>query len=128
MRSVHPSRILLNRGKGMIMELSFSTDPDWCSKCKHLPCQCGKSKPASLTSGTGKVKMRRERRRGKDMIVVFETRMNKSNLQSLIKEIRKSCGAGGTVKGDTLEVQGDHRDKIKQILESRGLKVTWAGG
>lgn len=72
--------------------------------------------------------MRRERRRGKDMIVVFETRMNKSNLQSLVKEIRKTCSTGGTVKGDTIEVQGDHRDKVRELLESRGLKVTWAGG
>ncbi len=72
--------------------------------------------------------MRRERRRGKDMIVVFETRMNKSNLQSLVKEIRKTCGTGGTVKGDTIEVQGDHRDKVRELLEARGLKVTWAGG
>lgn len=110
------------------MELSYSTDPDWCKKCKHLPCVCNQKKTPPLTSGTGNVKMRREKRRGKDMIVVFETLMNKSNLQSLLKEIRKTCGTGGTVKGDTIEVQGDHRDKVREILEARGLKVKWAGG
>ena len=109
------------------MELSYSTDPDWCSKCKHLPCVCNKKK-MTLTSGTGNVKMRRERRRGKDMVVVFETRMSKSNLGAILKEIQKSCGAGGTVKGDTIEIQGDHRDKVQEILESHGLKVKRAGG
>lgn len=80
------------------------------------------------TTGNGKVKMRRERRRGKDMIVVFETRMSKSALQAILKQVRKSCGAGGTVKGDTIEVQGDHRDKMRELLEEQGIKVTWAGG
>lgn len=109
------------------MELSYSTDPDWCSKCKHLPCQCQKKK-VPRTTGNGKVKMRRERRRGKDMIVVFETRMNKAALTAILKEVRKACGAGGTVKGDTIEIQGDHREKMKAVLESRGIQVKWAGG
>ena len=109
------------------MELSFSTDPDWCAKCKHLPCIC-KQKKTPPVSGNGTVKMRRERRRGKDMVVVFETQMSKANLTSLLKEIQKACGAGGTVKGDTLEIQGDHRDKVQEILQARGLKVKRAGG
>ena len=110
------------------MELSYSTDPDWCPKCKHLPCACQSKKKTTFTTGTGKVKMRREKRRGKDMVVVFETRMSKSNLSGLLKEIQKNCGAGGTVKGDTIEIQGNHRDKVEEILKSHGLKVTRAGG
>jgi len=85
-------------------------------------------KSITFTSGTGKVKMRREKRRGKDMVVVFETRMSKNNLQSLLKLIQKSCGTGGTVKDDTIEVQGDHRDTVEEILTAQGLKVTRAGG
>ena len=109
------------------MELAYSTDPDWCPKCKHLPCRCGAAK-AGKSAATGKAKMRRERRRGKDMVVVFETGMSKAQLQSLLKEIQKACGTGGTVKDDTLEIQGEHRDAIQQVLEARGLKVTRAGG
>lgn len=110
------------------MKLSYSTDPNWCSKCGHLPCECKTKQKVARTTGTGKVKMRRERRRGKDMIVVFETRMSKSALQALLKKIRKGCGAGGTVKGDTLEVQGDHRDKIEAIFQAEGIQVIRAGG
>ena len=110
------------------MELSYSTDSDWCKKCKNLPCVCQQVKKLSRTSGTGTVKMRRERRRGKALIVVFETRMSKSTLQSFLKEIRKSCGAGGTIKGDTIEIQGDHRDKIQALFEGQGIKVVRAGG
>jgi translation initiation factor 1 len=109
------------------MELSYSTDPAWCSKCKQLPCQC-KAAKIPRTTGNGKAKMRRERRRGKDMVVVFETRMSKTSLQAILKEIQKVCGCGGTVKDDTIEVQGDHRDQVQQVLEAHGLKVTRAGG
>lgn len=108
------------------MELSYSTDPDWCSRCKHLPCQCKLA--SSRTTGHGKAKMRREKRRGKDMVVVFETRMSKPALQAILREIQKACGCGGTVKEDTIEIQGDHRDVVQRVLESQGLKVTRAGG
>jgi translation initiation factor 1 len=109
------------------MELSYSTDPDWCPKCKHLPCRCQAAK-APPARGSGKAKMRREKRRGKDMVVVFETGMGKSALQSILKAIQKACGCGGTVKDDTIEIQGDHRDVVQKVLESQGLKVTRAGG
>lgn len=109
------------------MELAFSTDPDWCPKCKHLPCRCQKTSTSS-SAPPGKVKIRREKRRGKDLVVVFETGMDKATLQKLLKEIQKAAGAGGAVKGDTLEIQGDHRDLISKHLESLGYKVVRAGG
>lgn len=109
------------------MELAFSTDPEWCSKCKHLPCVC-KSRIKAPSTGDGKVKMRREKRRGKDLVVVFETGMSKSVLQTLLKELQKACGSGGSVKDDTIEIQGDHRDTVQRVLQAQGLKVTRAGG
>jgi translation initiation factor 1 len=109
------------------VELSYSTDPNWCSKCKHLPCICAKSK--SAPAPTGKVvKMRREMRRGKPVIVLFEIPLRGEQLKDLCKEIQRSCGAGGAVKDATIEIQGDHRDKIEQILAERGLKAKRAGG
>lgn len=111
------------------MQLSYSTDPDWCAKCRHLPCCCNRQQARlPLTSGTGQVKIRREKRRGKSLTVVFETRMSKTTLDGFLKEIRKSCGAGGTIKGDTLEIQGEHRDKVQALFESQGIKVIRAGG
>lgn len=111
------------------MELAYSTDPDWCSKCKHLPCRCAQKIASSASSSPpGKVKIRREKRRGKDLVVVFETGLDKATLQQLLKQIQKAAGAGGSVKGDTLEIQGDHRDLIARHLASLGYKVVRAGG
>jgi translation initiation factor 1 len=110
------------------VELSYSTDPDWCSKCKHLPCVCKQAKAAPPSPAGKVVKMRREMRRGKPVIVLFELPLRGEALKQLLKDIQKSCGAGGAIKDGTLEIQGDHRERIEQILAERGYKAKRAGG
>ena len=109
------------------MELSYSTDPDWCSKCKHLPCICKKAQKAAPPTSKV-VKMRREVRRGKPVIVLFEMGLSAESLKDLLKTIQRSCGAGGAVKEGTIEIQGDHRERIEQMLAEKGFKVKRAGG
>ena len=108
------------------MELSYSTDPAWCSKCKHLPCRCKKSPAPSKPVGV--LKMRREVRRGKPVIVLFETGMREDALRELLKAFQRACGAGGSVKDGCLEIQGDHRQRMEELLIERGFKVKRAGG
>ena len=110
------------------MELSYSTDPAWCSKCKHLPCKCGAVKKKAPGTVAGPIKLRLEKKRGKAQIIVCETGMNAAQLKELLKQIQSSCGCGGTVKDDTLEIHGDHREKIEHILRERGLKSKRSGG
>jgi len=43
-------------------------------------------------------------------------------------ELRRLCGAGGTVKDGTVEIQGDHRDRVAQHLRALGYTVKLAGG
>ena len=42
--------------------------------------------------------------------------------------LKQFCGAGGTSKDDTIEVQGNHRDKVMEKLASLGYKVKRVGG
>jgi translation initiation factor 1 len=118
---------LLEVGKSRVMELSYSTDPNWCAKCKHLPCQC-KGKTTALPTKGGMVKMRREVRRGKPVIVLFELGIGEAQSKELLKEIQRTCGAGGAYKDGTIEIQGDHRERMEQMLQQRGFKVKRAGG
>ncbi|MDP0492678.1 MAG: translation initiation factor [Verrucomicrobiota bacterium JB023] len=48
--------------------------------------------------------------------------------QELAKKIQKSCGCGGTVKDGCIEIQGDKREQVKQLLEEVGFQPVFAGG
>ena len=43
-------------------------------------------------------------------------------------ELRKLCGAGGTVKDGAVEIQGDHRERVADALRARGYTVKQSGG
>jgi translation initiation factor 1 len=48
--------------------------------------------------------------------------------ESLAKKMRNACGCGGTVKDGGIEIQGDQREKIAQILTEAGFRPVFAGG
>ncbi|MBI2815195.1 MAG: translation initiation factor [Opitutae bacterium] len=48
--------------------------------------------------------------------------------ESLCKKMRSACGCGGTVKDGDIEIQGDQREKIAQILTNAGFRPVFAGG
>ncbi len=80
--------------------------------------------------GDGVVRIRRETkgRKGKGVTTISGLGMSADEIKTLCSELKKSCGTGGAVKQGVIEIQGDNRDKIKQILEKRGLTVKLAGG
>lgn len=48
--------------------------------------------------------------------------------EQLAKKMRNACGCGGTVKDGDIEIQGDQREKIAQILSEAGFRPVLAGG
>ena len=48
--------------------------------------------------------------------------------ESLCKKMRGACGCGGTVKDGDIEIQGDQREKIAEILSAAGFRPVFAGG
>ncbi len=75
----------------------------------------------------GRVALRREtaQRGGKTVIVIndFATHLPGSVIDSVAKKVRVACGCGGTVKGRTIEMQGDQPAKIRAVLEAEGFQV-----
>lgn len=75
----------------------------------------------------GRVVLRREtaQRGGKTVIVIhdFATHLPGSVIEATAKKVRAACGCGGSVKGRTIEVQGDQPGKIRAVLEGEGFQV-----
>jgi translation initiation factor 1 len=49
-------------------------------------------------------------------------------MKALAKQLKKAVGAGGAVKGDTIEVQGGNRDAVAAKLQKLGHKTKFVGG
>lgn len=76
------------------------------------------------------VRIRRETkgRGGKCVSIITGLKHNPDMLQKIAKELKQKCGSGGTLKAGAIEIQGDHRAKIKEELEKQGYLVKLAGG
>ena len=86
-------------------------------------------KPAA-TPTSGRVKVRREvaGRRGKTVTTVSNGPLNEPGLRDLAKKLKKRCGVGGSAKDGVIELQGDHRDAVVDVLRAEGFDVVLAGG
>jgi translation initiation factor 1 len=48
---------------------------------------------------------------------------DENDLPALLSQLKAACGAGGTVKDDLLEIQGDHVDRVRGLLANLGYRV-----
>jgi len=63
------------------------------------------------------------RRYGKMMTLVDGLNPHDVDLDSLVSKLKSICACGGTVKDGKIELQGDHRNKVKESLEKMGFSV-----
>ena len=54
--------------------------------------------------------------------------LSEEALKELAKRLKQTCGSGGTIKDGLIEIQGEHRGKISEVLRELGYKVKIAGG
>lgn len=80
--------------------------------------------------GDGVVRIQRQTsgRKGKGVCLITGISLDDAALDKLAAELKKKCGCGGSVKDGVIEIQGDKRDLLKQLLEDKGMKVKLAGG
>ena len=110
--------------------LVYSTDSGrMCPDCRQPLAQCS-CKLAAVPSGDGIVRVSRETkgRGGKAVTLVKGVLLDATALADLGKQLKTACGTGGTVKDGVIEVQGDHVERIMQILNTQGHTVKRAGG
>ncbi len=94
---------------------------DICPKC-GLPkeiCVCEEiaREQQNITIAVDK------RRYGKMMTVIDGLNPHDLDLDSLISNLKSICACGGTIKEGKIELQGDHRPKVKKALEKLGFII-----
>src|SRR5687767_15551503 len=67
-------------------------------------------------------------RGGKAVTLVKNLVLSAEDLKALAKKLKQECGTGGTIKDRVIEIQGEQREKIADILHKLGYKVKIAGG
>lgn len=67
-------------------------------------------------------------RGGKTVSIVKNLQLSEADLKSLAKKLKQACGTGGTIKDGTIEIQGEHREKIAEVMQKLGYKTKIAGG
>jgi translation initiation factor 1 len=75
-----------------------------------------------------RVQASRKGRKGKTVTVITGLQANEAALADLLKQLKSQCGAGGTVKEDAIEIQGDHTQTLVQVLTKLGYKAKISGG
>lgn len=104
--------------------LVYSTGGDTCPTCGWPAdrCVCSRqaSAPAALPSRmTARLRMEKSGRGGKTVTVVDGLPANEPFLRELCAELKRACGTGGAVKDGTVELQGEHRERLRTLLAKK---------
>jgi translation initiation factor 1 len=75
-----------------------------------------------------RIQVSRKGRGGKTVTVVTGFQHRAETLTELAKKLKAQCGSGGTAREETIEIQGDHAQKMLQILVDLGYKAKISGG
>ena len=84
--------------------------------------------PSSTKKHDGKgqivsVKLDSKGRKGKVVTLIAGLHHNPTTLEDIARMLKQHCGAGGTVKEGTIEIQGDQRQKVKEFLTQMNYVV-----
>jgi translation initiation factor 1 len=98
-----------------------------CPKCGWPAddCKCSSNVsdqpvPAKVVA---KLRVETKGRGGKTVTVVYDLPRNSDFLKDLSQELKRICGTGGAVSEDTVELQGDLRERVRAALLKKGWTV-----
>lgn len=108
--------------------LVYSSDAGrMCPECGRPAsnCRCSRAKQNQAVPVRVVAKLRIEKagRGGKTVTVLYDLPRNADFLKGLCQELKRACGVGGAVRDDGIELQGDLRDRVRELLLKRGFGV-----
>tara|TARA_B100000214_G_scaffold341367_1_gene288441 strand:- start:155 stop:472 length:318 start_codon:yes stop_codon:yes gene_type:complete len=88
-----------------------------------------KTVDVSVSPSEQRVRLHLDRKGGGKIVTVVKgLQLSSESFKTLEKYLKKKCGVGGTTKDGQILIQGNHRDKIRNILASKGYQVKLSGG
>lgn len=106
--------------------------PARCSDCQRplhgCVCKDRAGKHPELGDGTVRIARERGGRGGKTVTLITGLPGDDAALAELAARLKRLCGTGGTVKVRTVEIQGDHRERVAEALRGQGHTVKLSGG
>ena len=99
-----------------LFEMGAKLEGDWSSDNRDLPTNSTKQR--IKLPQQHQLHLAKERRRGKIVTIVSPFHLSKTDLQSLLKQLKKKLGTGGTLRENSLEFQGDIPEALKKQLEA----------
>ena len=89
-------------------------------------CKCSSARKIEAVVSNrvvAKLRLEKKGRGGKTVTVVYDLPQNADFLRGLAQELKRACGTGGAVSENTVELQGDLRDRVRECLEKKGWVV-----
>ena len=111
-------------------KLVFSTELGrTCPECGQAIDECACNMDDVVPDGDGvvRVSMETKGRKGKGVTLITGVPVKKEELKTLAKELKQKCGTGGALKDRIIEIQGDQRDLLVELLTAKGYRVKKSG-
>ena len=109
--------------KGKTNHMVYSTNPNF-----ELNEETEKQETLAANQQSLEVHLDRKNRGGKIATVVKGFIGSAEELSYLGKQLKSSCGVGGSSKDGEIIIQGEKRDKVMELLSKKGFKVKRVGG
>ena len=96
-----------------------------CPECEQPldACSCNHSANPKDGLKTVRVSLSSKGRKGKSVTLIKGLSMNPSELKAYAGKLKKKTGTGGSLKDGVIEIQGDYREKVAEILSKDGWEV-----
>ncbi len=104
-----------------------------CPGCQRPQAECvcnDHSRPRPGGSSDGAVIVSRETRgrKGAGVTLISGLPLPDRELAALAKKLKARCGVGGSVKNGVIELQGEQRDRVIELLEAQNIRARRSGG
>ena len=108
----------MSRGKKLDLNIGANFDEGWSEIGDTQVEKRGEILPIKAHQ----LVFKREKRRGKVVTLIGRFYLSKEDASALLKRVKKKLGAGGSIKEEWMEFQGEHEARLRELFSAEGFK------